>query len=218
MGPETAKGWGLASAVAFTAFSLSCARSDVSLQPAVDSGLHDSATPLPPLPPGTFELDYSGISCSGFAGLRAGYHSNHAFSLILTEARRSFVGCSEWPGLVQGYVFFSGCEADSIEELENTARKLAAGDAAWIGDLDLELTGPTFEAKAGMCYGYRDPGGLWHWAFAPTKPVYDQAKQRFIVHFAVNQGPVDALMVASTPDVPRGLVVSRVTFTGRPFK
>ncbi len=68
-----------------------------------------------------------------------------------------------------------------------------------------------------MCYGYRTPGDGWSWAFAPIPPVYDKGKERFLVHFAINRGPVDALMVATSKGVLKGLAVARATFTARQF-
>jgi hypothetical protein len=165
---------------------------------------------------GKYVMDFSGSQNHGVSG---GNFNNFAFKLDLHQAETKMsvpYGDQHRPDLVATYDY-ADCTPGQEFILEKPLRDLAPGDAAWVDYVDVEMIPfPQRGLKwaGGVCYGYREPGGKWHWNLTATPLTYDKASDRVRAHISVQRGPIDALKLVFDYSVPRQSV-SNVTFTTR---
>ena len=165
-----------------------------------------------------YVLDLSG---SPNHGVSVGRFNNLAFRLELQRPVMKLsvpAGDQRMPGLVATFDY-ADCTKGQEALLERPLHDLAAGDPAWIDYVDVAIV-PTSQRglqwTGGVCYGFRDPGGKWHWDFTRTPLTYDKATDRYIARVPLRRGPVDAIKLVFDYSVPP-LSVSSVTVTTRPM-
>ena len=93
--------------------------------------------------------------------------------------------------------------------------QLPTVDEVGADHVDVEaLPGLSEGAEPGVCFGYRDPTGAWHFNFNQVRFTLDASTNRYRARVAVAQPSISAfkVMVASTAPV----TVSRVVLTALP--
>ncbi len=163
-----------------------------------------------------YDLDFSS---SPNGGVLVGRFHNFAFRLDLQKSAKaiSVSGVEQrLPDLVATFDY-AGCNNGQKSALERPLRDLAAGEAAWVDEVEVvmvPLTQRELKWSGGVCYGFREPGGKWGWNLRSTPLIYDTANKRFVGRIAVRRGPIDALKLVFDYTVPPQFV-SHVTFTTR---
>jgi hypothetical protein len=165
-----------------------------------------------------FVLDFSG---SPDGGVSAGSFNNFAFNLSLREpARRIAVRRDELRKDTIATYDYAGCTMGQEGLLERPVRELAAGDAAWVDYVDLEmipLPQKNLKWEGGVCYGYRRAGAGWQWRLTATPLTYDAATDRVRARIWIKEANVDALKLVFDHSVPRQFVRT-VTVTIQPVE
>lgn len=161
-------------------------------------------------------LDFSG---SPNGGVSAGNFNNFGFRLSLQEPTRKIAVRREEQGIdVIASYDYADCTRGQETLLERPVRELAAGDAMWVDYVDIEMIPfPQKDMKweGGVCYGYRNARGAWHWHLVTTPLKYDAATDRVRARIWVKEANVDALKLVFDSSVPRQYV-SAVTVTSQP--
>lgn len=167
-------------------------------------------------PTGKYVLNFSG---SPHGGVAAGTFNNFAFPLDLRETEKNVsvaTGDQRLPDLVATYDY-ADCSPGQEFILERPLRDIRPGDAAWVDYVDVEMIPHVQQGltwSGGVCYGYREPGGMWHWNLNSTPLTYDKATDRVRARISVQRGPIDALKLVFDYSVPQQSV-SAVTYTTR---
>ena len=177
----------------------------------------DAPTKVMQLTPGEpFVLDFAS---SPDGGVFAGNFNNFAFTLALREpVRKIAVRRDEQRTDVIATYDYADCTRGQEALLERPLRELAAGDAAWVDRVDIEMM--PFPQKGlkwegGVCYGYRQAGGAWRWHLDTTPLIHDAATNRVRARIWVKEANIDALKLVFDTTVPRQLVRT-VTVTTQP--
>lgn len=167
---------------------------------------------------GKFVLDFSG---SPNRGVSVGKFNNVAFKLDLQKPVRKLSvpsGNQRLPDLVATFDY-ADCTKGQEPLLEQPLRDLSPGDAAWVEYVDVTLIPISQHGlnwTGGVCYGFREPGGRWHWNLTTTPLTYDSATDRVVARISVGRGPIDALKLVFEHAVPPQ-ALSSVTVTTRPI-
>lgn len=161
-----------------------------------------------------YVLDFSD---SEYGGIPGGRFNNFAFNLDLREpARKIFVGRREQRKDVIASFDYADCTKGQEPALERPLGELAAGKATWVEYVDIEMIPhPQKDLKwsGGVCYGYRNPSGAWHWHLAATPLTYDAATDRVRARIWLKEN-INALKLVFDYSVPRQSV-SIVTLATR---
>lgn len=151
-----------------------------------------------------YVLDFSG---SQDGGILAGNFDNFAFNLDLSEPVRTISVRRGGQGkeVIVSYDF-ADCTKGQESLLERPLGELDAGNATWVDYVDIEMIPhPQKDLKwaGGVCYGYRNPSGGWHWHLAATPLTYDAATDRVRARIWVKEANIDALKLVFDQSVPR---------------
>jgi hypothetical protein len=162
-------------------------------------------------------LDFSDSENRGISG---GRFENFAFNLLSQSERRISVryGDQRQSNVVATFDY-ADCTRGQESLLEKPLGGLAAGDPVWVESVDIEMVPhpqPEMKWAGGVCYGYREPGGGWHWNLTTAPLTYDPATKLVRARISVQRGPMDALKIVFDYSVPRQFVQT-VTVTTRPI-
>jgi hypothetical protein len=163
-----------------------------------------------------YVLDFSPSEGGGVPG---GNFDNFAFNIDPRQPVRkiSMRAGDRRPDVIATYDY-ADCTKGQESLLEQPVRELAAGSAAWVDYVEIEmipLAQRELKWAGGVCYGYRNPDGKWHWHLATTPLTYDPATDRVRARLWVKQANIDALKLVFDYSVPRQSV-SSVTVATRP--
>ncbi len=161
-----------------------------------------------------YVLDFSGSEGHGVPG---GNFDNFAFTLKQPMRKISLRHDERREDVIATYDY-ADCTKGQESLLETPVRGLAAGNAAWVDYVDVEmlpLPQENVRWAGGVCYGYRTASGRWHWRLAATPLAYDPASHRVRARIWVKQANVDALKLVFDATVPRQ-AVQTVTVTTLP--
>ena len=160
-------------------------------------------TPVTPI-----VLDFS---TSPDGGVSAGSFNNFGFTLSLREPMRKLAierDRQQYKDVAATYDY-ADCTMGQESLLERAVRELPRGDAAFVDYVDLELR--PFPQKdlswdGGVCYGFRNAGGGWHWRLALTPLTQDAARDRVLARVWIKEANVDALKFVFSKTIPRHFV------------
>ena len=165
-----------------------------------------------------YELDFSGSQGGGIPG---GHFNNFAFTLDQGESMRKIsVARNEQRKDVIASFDYADCTKGQESLLERQLRDLAPGQAMWVDYVDVEMSSEAQKDltwAGGVCYGYRNPSGAWHWRLATTPLRYDAATGRVRARIWVKEGNIDALKLVFDYSVPLQ-PVAKVTLSTRSTK
>jgi hypothetical protein len=180
---------------------------------AAEAGAEPKVMKLTPVD--RYVLDFSESEDGGVPG---GNFDNFAFNLDLREpVRKISVRRGEQGKDVIASYDYADCTRGQESLLQKPLSELAAGNATWVDYVDIEmipLLQKNVEWAGGVCYGYRNPSGAWHWHLAATPLTYDPATDRVRARIWVKEANIDALKLVFDYSVPRQSVRS-VTLTTR---
>jgi hypothetical protein len=165
-----------------------------------------------------YVLDLSG---SPNHGVSVGRFNNLAFRLDSQRPSRKLsvpAGDQRMPELVATFDY-ADCTKGQESLLEKPLHDLAAGDPVWVDYVDVAIVPSSqrgLKWSGGVCYGFREPGGKWHWDLTTTPLTYDKGTDRFMARVPVRRGPIDALKLVFDYSVPPQSV-SSVTVATRPM-
>ena len=165
---------------------------------------------------GTYVLDFAKPPNRG---VWVGKFNNFAFRIDLQKAVKQIavpVGNQRLPDLISTFDY-AACARGQESLLETPVRALAAGDGAWVDEVEVVMR-PSKQRDlkwtGGVCYGVREPGGKWYWNIASSPFTYDSATDRFLARIPVRRGPIDALKLVFDYSMPPHFVTS-VRYTTR---
>src|SRR5882724_6251908 len=167
---------------------------------------------------GKYVLDFSG---SPNRGVVVGKFNNLGFKLDLQRPTRKIsvgTGNQRLPDVVATFDY-ADCTKGQESLLEQPVRDLGPGEAAWVEYVASTIIPTTQRAvkwTGGVCYGFRDPGGRWHWNLTTTPLTHDASSDRVVTRLTVMRGPIDALKLVFDYSVPPQ-AVTNVTVTTRPI-
>jgi len=166
-----------------------------------------------------YVLDFSGSQGRGVPG---GNFDNFAFTLDEQNPVRkmSFQSGKQSSNLIATYDY-ADCTKGQEALLEKPLNGLARGTPIWVDYVDIEmipLSQPRVTWSGGVCYGYRNSSGAWHWHLATTPLRYDSATGLVRARVWVKQNDVDALKLVFDYSVPRQAVRSVIITTQYPTK
>lgn len=201
--------------VVFSAFTvMGCSNTVVGPDAGLptDPGVASDATP----PEGQYLLDFTG---SESGGLWLGGFLNVAFSIDLKQPTRKFtfskLDGQTGPGLISSYDY-TGCAGKNTTLVEDAVKKLEDGESARVEIVEIEMLQNIQEEPTlkGVCFGYREPGGAWHWNFDVTSWTYDPGTERYHAKIPIHQGPIDALKIVF--DASPSHRVTTIAFDAQP--
>ncbi len=192
-----------------------------SVTPADSTGANASSA-SGNLPPNTYVLDFRPMG-----GLNGGALLNLAFTVDLDQPVRLLnfkpdPNLAKGPGVIYSNDFTSNCSKNASLQLETHIQDLPAGTPAYVDHIDIELgrlsvppANLVGQTLGSFCYGYREPGGPWHWVDLQSPSTYDSAADVIRNRIEVHQGPLDALKIVQNPNWQIN-IVSYVATTSPP--
>jgi len=167
-------------------------------------------------PVNRYILDFSHSEGGGLPG---GNFDNIAFNLDLHESKRSIsLRRGERSKDIIASYDFADCTKGQESLLQKPLDQLAPGQAAWVDYIDIEMIPFRQEGvkwAGGVCFGYRNAGGSWHWHLATTPLTLDAATDRVRARIWVKEGNIDALKLVFDQSVP-SQPIRLVTVATRP--
>lgn len=151
-------------------------------------------------------------------GVFVGRFNNFAFRIDPQTAVKRIsvpVGNQRLPDLIATFDY-ADCTKGQESLLERSVRDLAAGQPAWVDQMEVVALPPTqreIKWSGGVCYGFRE-GGKWYWNLTSTPLTYDSSSDRYVARIPVRRGPIDAIKLVFDYSVPP-MYVSSVTYTTR---
>lgn len=152
-------------------------------------------------------------------GVWVGKFRNLAFRIDLEKTVKKIQvpnGDQRLPDLIATFDY-ADCTKGQESLLERPLRGLEPGVAAWVDEVEVVLV-PSEQRElrwtGGVCYGFREAGGKWHWNLASTPLTLDSGTNRVLARIGVRHGPIDAVKLVFDYAVPP-MFVSSVSFTTR---
>ena len=164
-----------------------------------------------PTGPSQYVFDFSG---SPTKGIKVGNMVNLAVTFDHSQPVRRFIldpsDNLQMPGLVVSFDY-GRCSGSGLIEVSKD--RLPGTDTVWADYVDVEVLPPVVEeTQPGVCHGYREPSGAWHWTFQTTRLTRDAATNLYRARLSIKKGPLDAVkLLMNTLDVQ----LSRVTVTSQ---
>ena len=185
----------------------------------VDAAQAESPKRDTPAPPERLVLDFSGSQNQGVPG---GNFENFAFNLDTQQPMRklSLRRGDSRKDVVATYDY-ADCTKGQESLLERPLGELAPGNSTWVDYVDIEmmpLRQRSVQWTGGVCYGYRNRDGRWHWNLTSTPLTFDPATGRVRARIWVKEAGIDALKLVFDYSVPRQSVrtVTITTSSGSP--
>jgi hypothetical protein len=153
------------------------------------------------------------FSSSPDGGVSAGAFNNFGFTLTLREATRKIAverDRQQHKDVIATYDY-ADCTKGQESLLERPVRELPRGDAAFVDYVDLDLRPfpqKDFVSDGGVCYGFRNQDGAWHWRLTMTPLTHEAAGNRVLARVWIKEANVDALKFVFSKDLPRHFVRS----------